>query len=538
MRCLSLFFCLMAFFLRSDGQPVVTSSPLPLLLIDTEGRYIQDEPKIDVNLKLVYNGEGKINQVSDVPSAYSGRIGIELRGSSSQMFPKKPYGFETRDNAGQNNDVSLLGMPKESDWVLNPTYNDKSLLRDAVTYILAGGVMEYAPRVRMTEVILNGTYEGVYLLTEKIKRDKGRVNIASLKPEDVSGDALTGGYILKLDKETGSAAGAGWNSDYPPFAGAWQRVLIQLDYPDTEDLQPKQLDYIRKYMQTVENTIAGTSFAHPTNGFRKYIDTTSLMDYIIFNELSKNPDAYRLSTYFYKERDSDGGMLKFGPVWDYNLGYGNVDYCTGPSPEGLVLQQFNSVCNGDYWVIHFWWKRFLQDGQFSHSLKQRWNTLRSGPLSDKRINTVTDSLISLLEPVYQRNFERWPVLGQYVWPNSFVGATWQQETWFFQDWMKKRLAYLDKVWKVEPVVPSRTPLKIRKVRPNPAYNELEVQWNTMPSQAVQLIATDVLGRMIPLAVISHSETSIFLDVSQLLPGAYCITSVSGEARSSAFFIKG
>ncbi|MCE2788682.1 MAG: CotH kinase family protein [Saprospiraceae bacterium] len=470
------------------AQVEVVSSPLPLLLIDTEGRLIQDEPKIDATLKVIDNGPGKINHVTDQPNGYSGRIGIEYRGSSSQNFPKKPYGFETRDATGEDMNVSLL-----------------------VTYILAGQIMEYAPRVRMVEVILNGNYEGVYLLTEKIKRDNDRVDIDKLDPEDVTGDAVTGGYIMKLDKQTGSSPNASWTSDYPPYPGAWQRVLVQLEYPESEDITFQQIDYIRQHMQKVENIIAAPSYNHPKNGFRKYIDTASLMDFIILNELGKNPDA--------------------------NLGYGNVDYCTGPSPEGLVIRLFNSVCNGDGWVVHFWWKRFLQDETFYRSLKLRWKELRKTSLSNQNIQTVTDSLIALLEPVQQRNFQRWPVLGQYVWPNSFIGQTWQQETWFFKDWVTKRLAYLDLVWEITDLPPVPQTIAITSLKPNPAENQLEVTVSSpIPASAVMHL-TDAVGKTWQVSFEKDTPSSATLDVSYIPPGIYILAITDGTTTSTAKFMK-
>ena len=159
---------------------------------------------IKADMGIIYNGPGVINKISDVPNDYKGKIGIEFRGSTSQSFPKKPYGFETWDESGEDNDVKLLGMPKESDWTLNATYNDKTLMRDGLSYILAGSVMEYAPRVRYNELVINGQYRGIYLLVEKIKRDKNRVDISKIETTDNQGDALTGGYIIKIDKETGS----------------------------------------------------------------------------------------------------------------------------------------------------------------------------------------------------------------------------------------------------------------------------------------------------------------------------------------------
>ena len=194
-----------------QGQ-AFTESDLPIIMIQTGGKVITDEPKITADMKIMYNGPGKINKVTDPPLHYNGKIGIELRGSSSMDFPKKPFGFETREDNGENRNVSLLGMPAENDWILNASYNDKTLMRDALAYLIAGKFMNYAPRVRHVELIINNQYQGVYILTEKIKRDKNRVDISDMDVNDNEGNALTGGYIFKIDKETGSNSGSGWVS--------------------------------------------------------------------------------------------------------------------------------------------------------------------------------------------------------------------------------------------------------------------------------------------------------------------------------------
>lgn len=328
-------------FLPKAAAQVFTESNLPVISIHTNGKAIQDEPKIEATMSVRYKGPGQVNKLSDQPTHFDGKIGIEFRGSSSQNFPKKPYGFETRDEDGENLNVSLIGMPEENDWTLNATYNDKSLVRDALAYILAGEIMTYAPRVRHVELIINDAYQGVYMLIEKIKRDGNRVDISKLESDDNSGDAITGGYILKIDKESGSNSGEGWFSPYTPFPGAWQKTLFQIEYPDVDDITEQQKSYIKQHITSLEAVLAGSDFDHPENGYRKWMDEQSIIDFIIMNELTKNPDAYRLSTFLYKHKDSKGGKIFFGPVWDFNLGFGNVDYCTQGDPKGLVIEKFN-----------------------------------------------------------------------------------------------------------------------------------------------------------------------------------------------------
>ncbi len=502
------------------AQVNFTKSDLPIIIINTQGKVIVDDPKIIAQMSIIYNGPGIENKLNDTPNEYNGLIGIEFRGSSSQMFPKKPYGLETINADGENNNVSLLGMPEENDWILNATYNDKSLMRDMLTYIVGGSMMDYTTKGRYCELVINGKYEGIYILMEKIKRDKNRVNIKNISPSDTSGNKLTGGYILKIDKETGSNSGEGWVSPYKPFTNAWQNTFFQFEFPKVGDINEQQRAYIRNHINKVENSIASNNYKDPITGYRQYIDTKSLIDFIIMNELSKNPDAYRLSTYFYKDRDSEGGKIKFGPVWDFNLGYGNVDYCTQGDPNGLVINNFNDVCGDDYWVIHFWWKKFLHDESFYSELKLRWKDLRTNQLSKDRLNNVIDSIAIVVDQAKVRNFERWPILGQYVWPNYYVGNTYEEEVLFLKNWVNDRVNYLDIVWKINNSKTSDIQNTLFTIVPNPAMDNVQLQFlDEVPDNTlVQLY--NVTGQKMDTKHTLQNGKSIELDISNLPKGLF------------------
>ena len=159
-----------------EAQEVtLTSSNLPIIVIDTYEQVIPDEPKISAHMGIIFNGSGEINYITDSSSHYDGDIGIEIRGHSSQhYFPKKQYGLETRDSEGENINVSLLGMPEENDWILYAPYSDKSLMRNVLAYDIAKSLGSYAPRTQFCEVILNNDYVGIYVFMEKIKKDSNR----------------------------------------------------------------------------------------------------------------------------------------------------------------------------------------------------------------------------------------------------------------------------------------------------------------------------------------------------------------------------
>ena len=215
------------------SQVVFTSSNLPIIVIDTDGKPIVDEPKIPATMGIIDNGPGVRNAVTDPFNDSFGPIGIEIRGSSSQQFPKKQFAVETRDSAGNDMDRSLLKLPAESDWVLIAAYNDKTLLRDALMYNLNSGTGRYASRTRFCELVLNGNYAGIYILAEKVKRGKNRVNISKLTPADTTGDSLTGGYIVREDKIEGEQT-QGWYSPYLPFSGSPVKVYFQYHYPSPD----------------------------------------------------------------------------------------------------------------------------------------------------------------------------------------------------------------------------------------------------------------------------------------------------------------
>ncbi len=496
--------CCFATTVIGYGQQL-TQSNLPIILISSEFA-IEDEPKTSALMRIIDNGPGVVNKINDNPS-FTGRIGIEFRGSSSQWFPKKPYSIEVWDALGEDVDTTLMGMSSDADWVLNAAYNDKTLMRDQLTYILGGSIMEYAPRGKYCELMVNGSYEGIYILMEKIKRGKDRVPIDKLDISIVDGDKLTGGYIVKLDKDSGNPSSSSWNSKYASIPGKLPTPLFQIDYPSVSNINLTQELYIKNHFDKAEDAVFSNSFADPIIGFRKYFDEQSLIDFIIMNELAKNGDGYRLSTYMYKERDSDGGKIKMGPLWDFNLSFGNIDYCTGGNHLGLVIEDFNKVCADDYWVVHFWWKKFMSDKVFLDSLKRRYSYLRAQQLSDAKIFRTIDSIATLLKPAVDRNFARWPILGQYVWPNFFVGSTFNQELNFINNWTRMRLGYLDGLWLIKsPTV--NVPNTNITIKPNPVKTNciISIDTNSTVKRGpfVYTSAGALIGRPVIKSINDHS----------------------------------
>lgn len=417
--------------------PLILATHLPLIILNTEGQVIVDDPRIVVRMGIVDNGPGQMNHFGDAHNAYDGLVNIEVRGSSSQSFPKKQYGFETQDSVGNSLDVSLLGMPTENDWILHAPYSDKSLMRNFLTYNWWRQMGWYTTRTKFCEVILNGDYQGIYILMEQIKWDNDRVDIEKIDGDDNAGDSLTGGYIFKVDKTTGSGQ-YDWASHVDMFQGQPKTIQYQYDYPNRDTITVEQQSYLQQFVHDWEQALLDSTFAQPDSGYRKYVDVNSFIDYFIIEEVTKNVDGYRLSTYLNKQRDSRGGKLQAGPAWDFNITLGNADYCAGGETTGFAL---DFPC--DQSVIPFWWHRMNQDSVYWNQVQCRWSALRQGLLSDFSVDSVIDANVNLLGDAVQRNFERWPILNEYVWPNNYVGGSYASEIEYLKQWIHTRFLWLD-----------------------------------------------------------------------------------------------
>ena len=256
----------------------------------------------------------------------------------------------------------------------------------------------YASKTEFVELSINYEYKGLYIFMEKLKRDDNRINIQKLNENDIDETLITGGYIIKIDK---SDMEDGSYSDYNSFQSKYdvfgrkdgfKKVYFNYEYPKPSEIHAYQKNYIKNYINDFESSLASDQFKNSENGYRKYIDVNSFIDFFILNEISNNVDGFRLSTYLHKDREK---KLIIGPIWDFNLSFGNADYCGGERYD-IWLHKFNERCPGDFWNIPFWWNRFLEDENFVNQLKDRWNELRISTLSDENIISLIDDYYSYL----------------------------------------------------------------------------------------------------------------------------------------------
>ena len=424
-------------------QVNLSESNLPIIIIDTSGETIVNEPKIEAHMGIIDGGTP--NYVTDIFNDYDGVVGIEIRGASSASFPKKSYAVETWDSNGNDIDVSLLGMPEEEDWILYGPYTDKTMMRNTLIYELVRQSGKYASRTKYCELIINNEYMGVYVFMEKIKKDNDRVDISKLSENEISGDDLTGGYIIKIDKKAGAETD-GWESDYEPFPEAWQRVFYQYHYPKGSKIASEQKEYIQNFMENFEATMADSQICYDPNlGYRALINVESLVDYFIFNELAKNLDAYIASFYLYKDKDSKDARLHFGPVWDFNLSMGN-----NFSPIHRDPDHWRFTIPLDYWEIEnrwtiepFWLHTIWEHPQFQEDFRNRWNELRNTILSEDNIMSIIDDFVDELDRPQERNYLQWDVLDEMLYGNPYIFGTYEGEVGYLKNWLSERLLWID-----------------------------------------------------------------------------------------------
>lgn len=381
----------------------LTDSNLPIVIINTDGSLaIKDEPKVKATMKIIDRGPGLRNYVSDQSNPlylnYNGRIGIELRGSSSQESPKKNYGFTTRmaDDI-TNNNVSLLGMPEENDWILGGMVFDTAFIRDYFCHSLSRKMGNYASRTAYCEVIVNNVYMGLYMLQEKLKADDNRIDVIKIGKNDNSLPALTGGYISKADKLTG-----GDRMDWRMYSFQNSPVDYIHELPKQEDATATQTAYISGEFFSLEIEARNNNISL-VNGYPALIDIPSFIDFMIVNEFASNPDAYQYSTYFHKDRN---GKLRAGPVWDLDLSFGNDLFQWNMDRSKTNLWYFE-----DYYYNNGsrFWRDLFHNNTFRCYLSKRWNELLNPgmPLNRTVREAFIDETVALISEAVARDCQRW-----------------------------------------------------------------------------------------------------------------------------------
>jgi hypothetical protein len=413
--------------------PVGTADALPVLNLKTDNSapILSKEEYVKGNFSLA-NVDG---------STTEGMLEVRGRGNSTWGWVKKPYRLKL------TNSTSLLGMPKGKNWVLLANYADKTLLRNDVVFMFSRALgMEYTPRSQYIELNLNGTYQGVYQLTEHIRVDKDRVNIDEMKVTDTDADKITGGYLLEVDFRHSKTYCV--DNTWDPVCVNGVNTSRDVDYciDSTRGMQPAclanpetlhdaawsaQRQYIDKYYADMETALFSSNFTDPEVGYAAYLDVDSVISYYIANELFKNVDGAESSFYIYKKR---GGKFFFGPLWDFDLASGNAGYNDADKAYGWYIRKYP------------WFAQLFKDPAFAAKVKARWNTLKAeGKLN--YISQYAEARATWLDKQQKRNYELWSIndFASWILHGGHGGTgSYQAEVKEMIRWQKERIDWFDK----------------------------------------------------------------------------------------------
>ncbi len=443
------------------GQPAFSSN-LPVIVLDSFGVPVDSvtDPGAARPFRLTYGvviGKDPITgraRLTDVPD-FQGRGGTHVRGESSSGFPHKSWAWETWDNEGRDKDVPILGMPEESDWALHGPWSDKTLMRNYLVYstFAESAAGYFAPRTRFVEVFFNqeagqpvsyADYRGIYLLVEKPKQGRNRVDVAKTNPLVTDPLLVQGGYVFKHDKNA-------------PGSTQWYTATYNqfMEGHDPEALNTAQFNYLSGYLNAFEAALAGSNFTHPTTGYQAWLDRGTFMDAQWAVEISKQVDGYVYSTYFNKDR---GGRMKAGPLWDFNISLGNADYATGETPTGWLYDSAGTATG----TGGMWYPRLHQDVDYRQFHFDRYWQLRRSLWGTAAINTriddtaamlregsavtITNNMSTTVQNPAARHFRKYAILGQRHWPNPASSTTltsYQAEVNAMKTWITTRLTWLD-----------------------------------------------------------------------------------------------
>lgn len=388
----------------NTGLPVVqiwTTNAAPILDRET---YITGCMRITDGSKQVYN-----------TGLYHSTLEIRGRGNTSWNMPKKSYRLKLTSAS------PILDMPAHKDWVLIANFADKTLLRNNIGFELSRRVnAAWTPRMRHADVYLNNEFLGNYLLGEKIEVAPARVAITKMTTTDIVAPNVEGGYLLQVEYADRLLA----TDTY--FTSRFYNFLMES--PKEAAVQPAQKAYISSYVQGLEDAILRGDF-NPQTGVPAYIDVDTLVSYYLVQELLKNKDAAMgSSVYLHKER---GGLLKMSPLWDFDIAAGNINfYQSAMYPDGWYLRNTTA-----------WFDVLMRTPAFKDRVKARWKPFKD---SIKSLPVYIDQQAAVLELSQRENFARWPILGTYVWPNQVVTGSYPGEVSWLKDWLKKRVAWMDK----------------------------------------------------------------------------------------------
>jgi len=383
-----------------------TDNGIAALYINTNGTPITSkEIYVTGSVKIVTN-------FKDV--SYEGKTEIKGRGNSTWDMPKKPYRIKLDKKA------ALLGMAENKNWVLLANYADKTLMRNELAFILSRNMgRAFTPNSRYVEVYLNNAYLGSYQLTEQIKEGKGLVDIEEQPDGTTTLPNLAGGYLIEQDL---------FAEGEPVWFKTVKKMPFVIKYPDEDKITSQQKDYIKSHFQKFEDALYADNFTDPVNGYRKYFDVNSYVDFYIVNEVIGNPDAFR-STYMFKKRNDD--KIYVGPVWDFDKAANN---------DNRLGDQVNGLMSNAAFEPKIWFKRLMMDPTFRQRIRARWNEVKPKVMA---LTAAMDPIATKLAVSQVRNFTKWDILNKKSYLELQVNGTYAGELLYLKTFLNNHITWLD-----------------------------------------------------------------------------------------------
>ena len=428
------------------------NSHLPIMILHNYGQGPIPDNNRDDRHMIVQTFEPGFGRSSMTNPPVLAEFGIyHPRGSSTLNYAKESWFMEVQDEFRDGKNVSMFGLPDESDWVFYAPNNfDPPLFHNPLAMQLAQDQGEYASRTKFVEVyykddagapgpITAADYNGIYVLMEKIKRDDNRVDVARLEREHNSQPQVSGGYMLSIDRGNGEpvfSAGGGTMNWIDPSGFEMANII-----------RAPQSNYIRNYFNNFNAALqSATLWTNPVTGYAAYIDVNSWVRRHVHEVVTHNIDALRLSGYFYKDR---GKKIEYGPAWDYDRTQGNG---YGDS-RGFNPRQFRSSIpdfGTDYFNFSPWWNRLFQAPDFWQAWIDKYQELRDGPLSMQNISNRIEQFASEIRPAHAREVARWniqprsgSIAAENFTHNFGTAVSYENEVRWKHVWYSNRLDYID-----------------------------------------------------------------------------------------------
>ena len=409
---------------EGDDSQLFQLTNLPLVVVNTDGMRMMQSKDDKVNSTVHIISDGGTSLLSKKDTECKGR------GNASWNFPKKPM----RLKFPKKQTVLPDAPAKCKKWTLINNYGDKSLMRNKIAFHMSRGIgLSYTPYCQFVDLIFNGEYQGCYQLCDQVEVNPGRVEITEMTPDDIEGEALTGGYFIEIDAYANQEA-----SWFESLRG----IPVTIKSPDDDEITPEQSAYIKDYFNKFETAVFTYGFTSETTGYRKYLNLDSFLQYFIVGELDGNTD-YFWSIYMSKERGEEKFVV--GPVWDVDLGFDN-DYRTYPiaNKTDFIYRSGGSVASSA--VKRLADRILIADAKSRERLKYLW--------SDARVNRhfnptyyckLVDRYAEQLAESQELNFKRWNILGECVHMNPAVSGSYEGEVQRVKDYLNERFAQLDRI---------------------------------------------------------------------------------------------